>query len=51
MKAVGKKLAIAVLKEHDDFSDTVKEIAVGRREPFTFCWVIGEDIINSLTYG
>lgn len=51
MKTIGKRIAIAVLNEHDEFSDAVKEIAVNRDEPFTFCWVIGEDIINSLTYG
>lgn len=52
MKAVGKKLAIAVLEqEGDSFSEAVKEIAVSRTAPYSFCYVIGGDIINSLTYG
>lgn len=51
LKSTGRKMAISIVEERNDkLNETVGSIALKREQPFSFCWTLGNSIVNSLTY-
>jgi len=51
LKSAGRKLAIIASDvEGSQLNESVSKLAASRSEKFTFCWTLGAEVINSLTY-
>ncbi|XP_026689516.2 protein disulfide-isomerase TMX3-like [Ciona intestinalis] len=51
LRGAGLRFAVAAVNKNDKFNTTMKDIALKRNYPYTFCWVEGNGIVNSMTYG
>ncbi|CAK8684748.1 unnamed protein product [Clavelina lepadiformis] len=50
LREAGRKFAIAAATKGDFFNQTMHNIALQRKFPYTFCWVDGSEILNRMTY-
>uniref|UniRef100_H2ZMY9 protein disulfide-isomerase n=1 Tax=Ciona savignyi TaxID=51511 RepID=H2ZMY9_CIOSA len=50
LRAAGRRFAVATINKGDSFNDTMHAISLKRDFPYTFCWVEGNAIVNSMTY-